>query len=227
MVKDVEEYIRTCSTCQKTKHSTQRPAGLLKPIRATFPWQIVTMDFVSKFAPGRLTGNTMCLVIVDKFSKYVIFESVPETITAEQTADIFLRRVVSQFGVPESVISDRGPQFTAEVWQRALESMGSRSALATAHHPQTDGQSERTIQTLIRLIQTFASEKMNEWEELLPMLQFSFNDAYCESTKSTPFRVLYGRDPVSPARLLTQQAPNFPNRSDPDDTSSVGRKDSR
>ena len=210
MSQDVEEYIKTCSVCQKTKHSTQRAPGLLKPIQANFPWQIVTMDFVGKFAPGRLTGNTMCLVMVDKFSKYVMFESVPESVDAEQTADIFLRRVVSQFGVPETVISDRGPQFTADVWQRALKSLGSRSALATAHHPQTDGQSERAIQTFLRLIRAFASEQENEWEELLPMFQFSLNDTFCEATKSTPFRVLFGCDPISPSRLITRQAPSYP-----------------
>ena len=186
MCADVEEYVKTCSICQKTKHSTQRAPGLLQPIKADYPWQVVTMDFVGKFAPGRLTGNTMCLVIVDKFSKYVLFESVPETVNAEQTADIFLRRVVSQFGVPEKVISDRGPHFTADTWQRALQSLGSRSALAAAHHPETDGQTERMIQTLSRLIRAFASEQENEWEELLPMLQFSLNDSFCESTRKYP-----------------------------------------
>ena len=210
MTRDTEEYIKTCAVCQLNKHSTQKATGLLHPIKSNFPWQIVTMDFVGKFAPGRLTGNTMCLVIVDKFSKYVIFESVPDTVTAEQTADIFIRRVVSHFGVPESVISDRGPQFAADVWQRALRLLGSQASLATAHHPQSDGQSERTIQSLLRLIRTFVSENPIEWEEMLPMLQFSFNDSFCEATSQTPFRVLHGCDPISPSRLLTQQAPSFP-----------------
>ena len=84
---------------------------------------------------------------MDKFSKYVLLESVPETINSEQAAAIFLRKVISQFGVPEVVISDRGPQFASEMWQSALKFLGSRAALASAHHPQTDGQSERTIQT--------------------------------------------------------------------------------
>ena len=206
MAKDVEEYIKTCAVCQMTKHSTQRSPGLLQPIKSKYPWHVVTMDFVGKFSPGRLTGNTMCLVIVDKFSKYIILESVPETITAEQTADIFMKRVVSQFGVPEVVISDRGPQFAADLWTRALKLMGSRAALATPHHPQTDGQSERAIQTLSRLIRSYAISQENEWEETLPLFQFTLNDAYCESTMSTPFRVLFGCDPISPTRLISRQA---------------------
>ena len=206
MNKDVEEYIKTCAICQKTKHSTQKPPGLLKPINADYPWQIVTMDFVGGFAPGRLTGNNMCLVMVDKFSKYIILESVPETVDSEQTANILIKRLISQFGIPEKIITDRGPQFSANLWQKVLEFLGSKSALSTAHHPQTDGQSERAIQTVTRLISTFASEEESKWEELLPMFQFALNDAFCESISSTPFRVLYGCDPVSPMRLITEQS---------------------
>ena len=218
MTKDVDDYVKSCSICQLNRHSTQRATGLLHPIKSDRPWQIVTMDFVGKFAPGRITGNTMCLVMVDKFSKYVLLESVPESVNAEQTADIFVRRVVSQFGVPESVISDRGPQFTADIWQRALNLLGSRASLATAHHPETDGQSERAIQTLLKLVRSYASENENEWEEMLPMFQFSMNDAYCEATGNTPFRVLFGCDPISPARLLTRQAPSFPTPDSNDET---------
>ena len=204
MAKSVEEYVQTCSICQMAKHSTQKVSGLLQPIRAKFPWQIVTMDFVGKFAPGILTGNTMCLVMVDKFSKYVMLESVPESINSEQVADIFLKRVVSQFGVPEAVITDRGPQFASEMWQRVLRFLGSKPALASPHHPQSDGQTERSIQTFLRLIRTYASLQENTWEELLPLFQFSLNDSYCEAIQSTPFRVLFGSDPVAPNRLVTR-----------------------
>ena len=206
--KDVEEYIGTCTVCQKTKHSTERPAGKLMPIKSEYPWQTITMDFVGKFAPGRLTGNNMCLVIIDKFSKYTILETVPENIDAEKTADILLKRMISQFGIPEIIISDRGPQFTSNLWQRICEYLGCKSALASSHHPQTDGQSERSIQTFLRLIRAFASEQESKWEELLPMLQYSVNDAYCESISSTPFRVLFGSDPVSPMRLISNQIQN-------------------
>ena len=215
MTRDVEDYIKSCTICQKTKHPTRKAAGLLKPILADNPWQIVTMDFVSGLAPGKLTGNTACLVIVDKFSKYTILESVPANIDAEETADVFLKRVVSQFGIPEKVITDRGPQFTATWWKRILEFLASKSALATSHHPQTDGQTERAIQTFLRLIRAFAFEQQNQWEELLPMFQFSLNDAYCESTGSTPFRVLFGSDPISPMRLVTQQTTGIINDEEP------------
>ena len=146
----------------------------------------------------------MCLVIVDKFSKYVILEGVAETVTAKDTAEILLRRVIACFGVPEVVISDRGPQFSSELWQRMLENLGSKAALATSHHPQTDGQSERTIQTLLRLVRTFAFEVEEQWEASLPIFQYALNDAYCEATQSTPFCVLFGRAPYLPRHSLLE-----------------------
>ena len=161
------------------------------------------MDFVGGLEPARITGRTYCLVIVDKFSKYVLLEPVSEAVSAEETAEILVRRVISQFGVPVKIISDRGSIFTSAVWRETLAILGTSVALAATHHPQTDGQSERTIQTLIRLFRCFAEEQKANWERLLPLFQFALNDAHCEATGSTPFRVLFGKDPVSPFRFLT------------------------
>ena len=74
-------------------------------------------------------------MIVDKFSKYVILEPVFESVMAKDTADILIRRVISEHGVPTRVISDRGPQFTSEVWKKVLEGFGTNIALAATHHP--------------------------------------------------------------------------------------------
>ena len=145
------------------KHSTVKPRGLLKPILAQRPWQMVTMDLVGKFAPAESSQNTHCLVIIDKFSKFVLLESVPETLSSAQTAEIFLRRVVSVFGVPSVVITDRGTQFSARLWKQLLEKLGSAAALASSHHPQTDGQSERAIQTFLRLLCSYTYELHDQW----------------------------------------------------------------
>ena len=110
---DVALYVQSCVSCQKTKHETSKPKGLLYPLVASRPWQIVTIDLVGKFAPAEETRHNTCLVIVDKFSKYTILEGVPESIDARMTARILIKRVISVWGVPAVVISDRGPQFTA------------------------------------------------------------------------------------------------------------------
>ena len=199
---DVEMYVQSCVKCQKTKHETSRPKGLLYPLVATRPWQMVTLDFVGKFAPAVDTRHNTCLVIVDKFSKYTILEGVPDTVDARMTANLFIKRVVAAWGVPSVVISDRGPQFSAQLWQTVLKILGSHSALATSHHPQTDGQTERAIQTLLRLIRSYASEQQDQWEAMLPVFEYALNDAYCKATLTTPFRLLRGYDPVGPQQFM-------------------------
>ena len=204
IARDVKEYVKTCPKCQMMKHDTQNPKGLLQPILAPYPWHTVTLDLVGKFEPGAITANTYCLVMVDKFSKYTILQSVPETCDAKMVADLFLQLVISVFGVPVRVISDRGPQFTSAIWHGILERMGVQVAHASSHHPQTDGQSERAIQTFLRILRSFTADFPTSWENKLPMLQFAINDAYCEATKSTPFRVIFGKDPMPPPLALRE-----------------------
>ena len=115
LAQDVKDYIASCPLCQHMKHSMIKPRGLLKLILAQRPWQIVTMDLVGKFAPAENTLNTHCLVIVDKFSKFVVLEAILEILSAAQTAEIFFRRVVSVFGNPSLVITDRGTQFSTRL----------------------------------------------------------------------------------------------------------------
>ena len=186
------------------KHDTQRLKGLLQPILAAYPWHTVTLDLVGKFEPGEVTRNTYCLVIVDKFSKYTILQSVPEACDAKLVADIFIKQVIATFGVPVRVISDRGPQFTATLWHQILERMGVQVAHASSHHPQSDGQTERAIQTFLRLLRTFTCQFPSTWETRLPLFQFAINDAYCEATKSTPFRVVFGKDPMPQTSSLVR-----------------------
>ena len=204
IARDVKEYVKTCPKCQMMKHDTQIPKDCLQPILAPYPWHTVTLDLVGKFEPGAITANTYCLVMVDKFSKYTILQSVPETCDAKMVADLFLQLVISVFGVPVRVISDRGPQFTSAIWHGILERMGVHVVHASSHHPQTDGQSERSIQTFLRILRSFTADFPTSWENKLPMLQFAINDAYCEATRSTPFRVIFGKDPMPPPLALRE-----------------------
>ena len=135
MATDVTDYVQSCVRCQKTKHDTRKTPGLLHPILAEYPWHLVTMDFVSKFAPALRTKHNQILVIVDKFTKYTILEGCSTSIDAKETARIFIKRVIAPFGVPKVVISDRGPQFSSEVWNEILRSLGTRAALTSTHHP--------------------------------------------------------------------------------------------
>ena len=180
------------------------------PIVPRFPWEIITLDFVSGLPEDSSTKYSQILIIVDKFTKYVILEPCVKEVSATQTADILVKRVVRDFGVPRLVISDRGPQFAATVWKLALNSLGAKVALATTHHPQTDGQSERVIQTLSRLLRSFVRTSTTSWTTMLPLLQFALNNASSSSTRYSPFQLVQGRNPVCPAKLLLDKDVDLP-----------------
>ena len=203
--RDVREYVQTCATCQRAKHSTMKTPGMLYPIVAKRPWEIITLDFVSGLPTHPVTKVSQILVIVDKFTKYVILEPCRLDIDSVQTASIFTRRVIGEHGLPAVVISDRGPQFAADVWKGILQSMGSRVALASTHHPQTDGQSERTIQTLMRIIRAYVRDQSHSWVDMLPLFQFALNNSASSTTSYSPFQLMHGRDPVAPTNLMIDQ----------------------
>ena len=200
--KDVKDYVQSCLRCQRAKSSTHKTPGELHPILATRPWEILTLDFVSGLPTDPRTKFSQILVMVDKFTKYVMLEPCLKEVSAADTAQIFIKRVVRDHGVPAVVISDRGPQFAAQVWKGILQSLGARSALATTHHPQTDGQSERVIRTLTQLLRTYVSSQTGEWVQMIPLLQFCLNNSASASTHLSPFQILYGRTPLAPVNLL-------------------------
>ena len=195
---DVGRYVSTCVKCQKVRANNRKAAGLLHPILANDVGDIVTLDFMSKFVSARGTGYQQCLIIVDKFSRFVCLQGCSISIDAQETARLFLARVLPIFGVLRKVISDRGPQFTASFWDEMLRLQGAKKALATAHHPQTDGQSERAVQTLIKLLRTYSTDQQADWEMLLPYLEMAINSMPNESTKVAPSEVVLGRIPRLP-----------------------------
>ncbi len=102
-------------------------------------------------------------------------------------------------GVPESVISDRCPQFTSHFWGRLLELLGASPALSTAFHPQTDGQTEGVNQTLEVYLRAFTTFRQDDWADLLPLAEFALNNAPLASSRTSPFFANYGLTPTRPA----------------------------
>ena len=133
MATDCKQYVNTCVTCQKNKNRNTKMPGLLSPIRATLLEEILTIDLVSKFKPAIDTHHEQYLDIVDKFSRYSMLQGCPIGITSRKLARILLARAITLFGVPHKVISDRRPQFTAELWQSLFNAIGSKAALAATH----------------------------------------------------------------------------------------------
>ncbi|KAG3110063.1 hypothetical protein PI125_g10377 [Phytophthora idaei] len=137
MYKWVRKWVRSCEACQRVKSSPSKQSPL-RPLQvATGPWSSVSMDFVFGL-PRDAQGRTGILVFVDRFSKMVHLAPVVSTITAAQSAAIFLDTVYRHHGLPTSIVSDRDPRFTATFWTELFKLVGTRIDMPTASHPETD-----------------------------------------------------------------------------------------
>ena len=112
---------------------------------------------------------------------------------------MYLDSIVALHGVPVSIVSDRGPQFTSRFWQKLQEALGTKPDFSTAFHPQTDGQSERTIQTLEDMLQMCVMDFRGSWEKYLPLVEFAYNNSYHSTIGMAPYEALYGRKYRSPS----------------------------
>ncbi len=115
LLTDTTHFVRNCNTCSTTKSLRQLPAGLLQPLPTPRrPWSHVAIDFITDL-PNSL-GNTTILTIVDQFSKACRLIPLPKLPSALETAELLCNQVFRYYGLPDDIISDRGPQFTSRVW---------------------------------------------------------------------------------------------------------------
>ena len=140
---DVQQYVTTCLACQRNKPSNTHPSGLLKPLPIPArAMEQVSMDLITQL-PSTKRGNDAIVVFVDKLTKLVHYAACKTAVSAPQLASIFFHEWVRHHGVPSSIISDRDPRFTSNFWRALWNKMGTKLAMSTAYHPQTDGQTER------------------------------------------------------------------------------------
>ncbi|GJS73200.1 putative reverse transcriptase domain-containing protein [Tanacetum coccineum] len=111
---------------------------------------------------------------------------------------MYLKEVVTKHGIPISIICDCDPRFASNFWKSLQKDLGTSLDMSTAYHPQTNGQSERTIQTLEDMLRACVIDFGNGWVKHLPLVEFSYNNSYHASIKAAPFEALYGRKCRSP-----------------------------
>ncbi|GJW35392.1 putative reverse transcriptase domain-containing protein [Tanacetum coccineum] len=182
----------------KQKAECQKPSGLLiQPEIPTWKWERITMDFVTKL-PKTSNGHDTIWVIVDRLTKSAHFIPTRETDSMETLTRLYIKEIVSRHGVPISIISDRDSHFTSRFWQSMQSALGTQLDMSTTYHPETDRQSERTIQTLKDMLRACVIDFGKGWERHLPLVEFSYNNSYHASIKAAPFEALYGQKCRSP-----------------------------
>ena len=185
----IADYVRGCTTCAATKPSLQKPAGLLRPLPIPEkPWRLITLDFVGPL-PRTPDYFNYILVVVDKFSKMAHFIPTTTNVTAEYTAKLLLDHVIRLHGLPEAMISDRGHEFTAHLFQELWKAMGTDLRLSTAYHPQSDGQTERVNRELEQQLRVHANRTGNNWKQWLSVVEMHYNSDRHESTGKTPYEM--------------------------------------
>ncbi|KAJ9547942.1 hypothetical protein OSB04_020485 [Centaurea solstitialis] len=200
--KDIATYVSKCLTCARIKAEHQKPSGLLQqPEIPEWKWERISMNFVTKL-PKTKKGHDWIWVIVDRLTKSAQFLPIRESFSIDRLTQLYVNEIVMRHGVPISIISDRDSRFTSRFWQSLQEALGTSVDLSTTYHPQTDGQTERTIQTLEDMLRACVLEFGGSWDDHLPLVEFSYNNSYHASIQCAPYEALYGRKCRSPLNWL-------------------------
>jgi hypothetical protein len=162
MFKDVERYVQTCPDCQVNKQPTTKPAGVahVLPIPER-PWQSVAIDFIAPITASQ--GYTNIMVIMDRFSGFLLCFPLKNKFSAVDVADTFLFTFYGRYGLPESIVSDRDTRFTGKFWESLMETLGIKTLMSTAFHQETNGQVERTNKTIMQMLRIFDNSSGNDW----------------------------------------------------------------
>ncbi len=197
MPQDVRDYIRGCAECQRNKINTRPTKAPLSPIFPTheaMPFETVALDFITKLPISQ--GYDSILTVTDHdCTKAAVFIPCKESITAEETTGLIVQHIFPRFGLPLKFISDRDPRFASRFIQELCKGTGTTQNISTAYHPRTDGQSERTNQWLEQYLRFWVNERQDNWHTYLPLAEFAHNNWPNETTRESPFFVLYRFNP--------------------------------
>jgi hypothetical protein len=197
----VNTYVQGCQTCQRNKTPRHKPVGLLQPLPIpSGPWQSISMDAIVKLP---LSDDYDCImVIVDRLTKMAHFLPFKEEgFTSEHLAKM-MRFIFRLHGIPQDIVSDRGPIFTSKFWRAFASGLKIKLNFSTAYHPQTDGQTERLNQVLEQYIRMYTNYNQDNWVDLLDKAEFTYNNSEHASTKMTPFYANFGYHPLDPSALV-------------------------
>ncbi|SJL13290.1 uncharacterized protein ARMOST_16730 [Armillaria ostoyae] len=209
MKKDIESYVAGCETCQRTKSNTQAKSAPLHPNAIlTEPWTHISVDMVTGLPDSN--GHDALLVIVDRFSKAIILVPCNVELLAEGWAQILRDHVYAHHGMPQVVISDRGPQFVSAFMKELYRMLDITQNASTAFHPQTDGQTERVNQEVEKYLRIFINYHQDDWADWLPLAEFAHNNHAHSAMGRSPFMILYGRNP-----RIIPDSPRTPNSKTP------------
>jgi hypothetical protein len=193
--RDVKDYVRSCSVCQRNKTSN-KSYGAHQPLDVPpHRWHTVTMDFAGPFVPSGEGKWDMIMLVIDKMTKRCHLVPSKSTDTASSTARRFFDSIVRLHGLPAIIVSDRDSKFTSLFWRTLFDRYGTKLALSSSYHPQTDGQSERMVRTVKEMLRSVVNHKQDNWTDQLSSIEYAYNNSVHPSTNMTPFELDLGFHP--------------------------------
>lgn len=199
----VEQYVKTCDLCQKSKTYHQKKLGIPQiPELPLNPWENVTMDFCGPF-PKTKDGHDMILVTICNLTRELVLIPCTSRETGASTACLFVKHVFRYKGLPKQINSDRGPQFIANFWKHVWLLLKTKVVLSSPYHPQSQALAERQNKIFLENLISFCNARQNNWDELLILYEFAYNNSIHEGLGDTPFFLNHGRVPRLPVTIQT------------------------
>ena len=193
-MEDVDRYVQNCHVCCRMKSTHHAPYGVLRPLSVPKrPWQYVSVDFVTCLP--RSKGFDAICVVVDHLTKQRHLIPCTTTITGEGLVDLFYDRIFHSHGLPETIVSDRGPQFAYRFCRHHCSCLKIDPRLSTAFHPQTDGQSERVNAAVKQHLRAYVTYLQDDRVDYLFQAEFAGNIQVSNTTSLSPFFVNFGYHP--------------------------------
>lgn len=200
----LKEYCAHCPQCEVNRPTRHSAWGLLNPIR-TPPhiFHTVSIDFIVKLPESEILNYKYdsILTVTDIFSKAIILIAGREDWNARQWGEVFFRQVVKRWGLPVAIVSDRGSIFVSKFWSTVFEASNCRLLMTTAYHAQSDGQSERTNQTIEICLRHLVNGRQDDWTSYLDLVEYMNNNLPSASTGKSPNEVMYGQATRTPAKV--------------------------
>ncbi|WVZ80349.1 LOW QUALITY PROTEIN: hypothetical protein U9M48_027832 [Paspalum notatum var. saurae] len=191
MKREIAKYVFECDVRIKVDHL--KPAGMLQPLTIpTWKWEDVHMDFIVGL-PRTQKGYDFIWVIFDRLTKSAHFLPIKTHYTVTTYAELYMSRIVSLHGVPQTITSEWGSLFVSHFWEQLQAALGTNLIRSSAYHPQTSGQVERVNQILEDMLRACVLTYSTKWDECLPLDEFAYNNSYQKSLEMAPFEALYGR----------------------------------
>ncbi len=196
---DITDHIRKRCRCIVTKKPNQAERAPLIPIKATYPFEMVAMDFLH--LDKCKGGFEYVLVIVDHFTRFAQFYATKSKSSQAAAAKLW-NEFLPTFGFPQRILHDQGGEWNSKMWAELHRYVGVKAVNTTPYHPEGDGITERVNRTAINMLKAIPENQKKRWKEQLPKLAFTYNSTIHKSTGFSPFYLMFGRQSKLPIDFM-------------------------